>query len=216
MRTLRCITLFSLLALFPAPALPAQESSEAAASRQLLESNMKALNARIEDLEASNHSLRLRVDDLRRELQQVREETRKLADQSAVQEQIRRLADSVKDVDSKRRADNEKVLAELGKLARQVAETPVAPPPVPRVTPAVNDKPAGGEPRTKVPSGERAQTSEKGIEYVIKSGDTLSGIVTACRAQSLKVSQKTLTEANPEVNWNRLRVGQKIFIPLGN
>ena len=55
---------------------------------------------------------------------------------------------------------------------------------------------------------------EKGIEYVIKSNDTLSGIVTACRARELKVTQKLMREANPDVNWDRLRVGQKIFIPI--
>ena len=61
---------------------------------------MKALVARVEDLEASNHSLRSRLDDMRRELQQIREETRKLGDQTPVQEQIRRLAESIKDVDA--------------------------------------------------------------------------------------------------------------------
>jgi TolA-binding protein len=212
MRTLRFTPLLAGLVLMSlAIRLTAQESSEAVAARRETESNLKALSARVEELEASNHSLRVRLDDMRREVQQLREEMRKLADQSGTQEQLRKLADSVKEVDSKRRADNEKVLNELSKLARQMAETPVAPPPAPRATPS----PGGGEIRPPhPPSGDKG--SEKGIEYVIKSGDTLSGIVTACRGQNLKVTQKLLMEANPDVNWNRLKVGQKIFIPLPN
>lgn len=211
MRTLSLFTLFAASLVWLAPLLPAQESSEAIAARQLMQENMKALNARIEDLEASNHSLRARVDDLRRELQQLREETRKLADQSNVQDQIRRLADSIKDVDTKRRSDNERVLAELAKLAKQIADTPVAPPPIVRPSPPPSSNPGNAhssEPRTA------ANIPEKGIEYVIKSGDTLSGIVTACRSKELKVTQKMLREANPDVNWDRLKVGQKVFIPL--
>lgn len=211
MRKLSSLMLLAAsLTWLPSSSLLGQETSEAIAARQLVQENMKALNARIEDLEASNHSLRARLDDLRRELQQLREETRKLADQSGVQDQIRRLADGIKDVDNKRRADNEKVLGELSKLARQMAETPVVPPPVVR-----NPAPAPSQSSAHNPEPRPASNiPEKGIEYVIKQNDTLSGIVAACRAKELKVTQKLLREANPDVNWDRLRVGQKIFIPI--
>ena len=185
----------------------AQESSESIAARQAMQENMRTLNARIEDLEASNHSLRARVDDLRRELQQLREETRKLADHSSLQEQIRKMGDSIREVDNKRRADNDKVLGELSKLGKQIAETPVAPPP-----PVVKHTPPAPDPEPKTSA--RPPAPEKGIEYVVKSGDTLSGIVTACRAKEIKVTYKQMRDANPDVNWDKLRVGQKIFIPL--
>jgi|JI10StandDraft_1071094.scaffolds.fasta_scaffold810144_2 TolA-binding protein len=212
MRMLSSLMLLAASLVWLAPAsLSAQESSESIAARQMVQENMKALNARIEDLEASNHSLRARVDDLRRELQQLREETRKLADQSGVQDQIRRLADSIKDVDNKRRADNEKVLGELAKLAKQMADTPIMPPtPAPRQPSTTSSQSSAHNPELRPASN----IPEKGIEYVIKPNDTLSGIVAACRAKDLKVTQKLMREANPDVNWDRLRVGQKIFIPL--
>ena len=208
--------------LIPAPKLLSQtgESSEAIAIRQQLQQNMITLNARVEELEASNQSLRAKVDDLRRELQQVREEARKLGDRSSIQEQIRKLADSVKEVDAKRRADNEKVLGELAKLGKQISDTPVAPPPS-RPIPVSNlrgDSTSSGGDKTSRPTSDKVDKGvERGIEYVIKSGDTLSGIVLACRAKEIKVTQRGLKEANPDIaNWDRLRTGQKIFIPVPN
>lgn len=193
------------------PRAIAQESNESIAARQVMQENLRAMNARIEDLEASNHSLKARLDDLRRELQQLREESRKLGDQSNLQDQIRKLADGIKDVDAKRRADNEKVLGELAKLSRQMAETPVVVPPTPKLPSTSSHTPA---PADTEPKASKPAVSEKGIEYMIKSGDTLSGIVAACRAKDLKVTQKMLREANPDLNWDKLRVGQKVFIPL--
>ncbi len=212
-------TIWSLLLLFAvlrcgSTAVAAPESNDAVAFRQALEGNMKALVARVEDLEASNHSLRSRLDDMRRELQQIREETRKLGDQTPVQEQIRRLAESIKDVDAKRRADNEKVLTELGKLAKQVAETSIVPtPPLTRTVP-INAPTRIADSELK--SSDRATGPTRGIEYSIQSNDTLSGIVAAGRAKGLKLTQKMMMEANPDVNWSRLKIGQKIFIPLPN
>lgn len=207
------LCLVAVLSLSPVT-LPAQETSEAVAVRQALQQNMSALNARVEDLEASNVSLRAKVDDLKREIQQLREEARRLGDHSAVQEQMRRLADSVKEVDSKRRSDNDKVLGELAKLAKQIADTPVAPPPQVR--------PHGGSTHNATPATDNdskptpPSAPQKGIEYVIKSGDTLSGVVDSCRQKGLKMTQKIMKEANPDINWDRLRVGQKIFIPIPN
>lgn len=208
--------------LIPAPKLLSQtgESSEAIAIRQQLQQNMITLNARVEELEASNQSLRAKVDDLRRELQQVREEARKLGDRSSIQEQIRKLADSVKEVDAKRRADNEKVLGELAKLGKQISDTPVAPPPsrpIPVSNPRGDSTSSGGDKTSRPTSDKVDKGVERGIEYVIKSGDTLSGIVLACRAKEIKVTQRGLKEANPDIaNWDRLRTGQKIFIPVPN
>jgi LysM repeat protein len=54
-----------------------------------------------------------------------------------------------------------------------------------------------------------AATAEPGT-YVVKSGDTGVKI-----ARDNNVSLTALMAANPDVNWNRLNVGQKINIPGG-
>ncbi|MBI1842068.1 MAG: LysM peptidoglycan-binding domain-containing protein [Verrucomicrobia bacterium] len=217
MRTLLLSVVLALLLPVPKLLSQAAESSEAVAIRQQLQQNMVTLSARVEELEASNQSLREKVANLQREMQQVREEARKLGDRSAIQDQIHKLADSVKEVDAKRRADNEKVLGELAKLGKQIADTPVAPPPT-RAVPVSNprgDSPSAGTEKPTRGVGDKGV--ERGIEYVIKPGDSLSAIVQACRAKDIKLTQRALKEANPDIsNWELLRPGKKIFIPVPN
>lgn len=50
-------------------------------------------------------------------------------------------------------------------------------------------------------------------EYFIRNGDTLSRIVSTFREQGSSVTQQEMREANPGVQWNRLRIGQRIVIP---
>ncbi len=102
-------------------------------------------------------------------------------------------------MDKKREADKKLILAELTKIGTTIS----APAPAPRPT--------------KTPVVEDAGPS-KGYPYVIQAGDTLSAVLNDFNAQFKKEGMKTVTQtqvmnANPSVNWNRLQVGQKIFIP---
>jgi LysM repeat protein len=54
---------------------------------------------------------------------------------------------------------------------------------------------------------------DKGIEYVVKEHDTLSGIVKSCRDQKINVTMDQILKANPGLKPERMRTGQKIFIP---
>jgi Tfp pilus assembly protein FimV len=131
-----------------------------------------------------------------------------------VQDSIRRLESAIKEVDEKRIADNSKVLAALDTIKQAIASRPP-----PRTT---SEGDTGGSNRSKPTKPERSESgrtsnggnsTEDGYSYAIKSGDTLSGLVSQLRSQGIKVTQKQVTEANPNVNWNRLKVGQSIFIP---
>jgi hypothetical protein len=51
------------------------------------------------------------------------------------------------------------------------------------------------------------------LAYKIKDGDTLVRIVADLRAQGFKVSQQQVMDVNPKVIWNRLAIGQTIYIP---
>lgn len=61
--------------------------------------------------------------------------------------------------------------------------------------------------------GVNAGGAEKGYEYVIQSGDTLSSVAQAYREKNIKVTVDQILKANPGLNANKLKVGQKIFIP---
>ena len=38
-------------------------------------------------------------------------------------------------------------------------------------------------------------------------------IIAKLRTRNMKITQRQIIEANPDVNWNKLQIGQKIFIP---
>ncbi len=47
----------------------------------------------------------------------------------------------------------------------------------------------------------------------MKSGDTLAAILAAYQQSGVKVSQSQVIKANAGLNPDRLKVGQKLFIP---
>ena len=55
--------------------------------------------------------------------------------------------------------------------------------------------------------------AEKGYDYVIQKGDTLSIIALAYREKGIKITSEQILKANPGLKPNSLRVGQKVFIP---
>jgi len=85
------------------------------------------------------------------------------------------------------------VTAELGNLRTSVNKLETAPAP----------KASSGV------SGAASATAEPGT-YIVKSGDTGVKI-----AKAAGVSLPDLMAANPDVDWNRLKVGQKLRLPGG-
>ncbi len=57
--------------------------------------------------------------------------------------------------------------------------------------------------------------AQRGFEYTVRPGDTLSVIVKWCRDRGMPLTMEQVKQANPTVNWSRLRVGLKIFLPVG-
>lgn len=182
------------LALCAPPALRAQDAAT--------EERLNKLSGRIEDLTAGQEVLKKQLADLAKDIESLREQSAKPNTSNARQEDLNRLAEAVKEVDRKRLDDAEKTHAELLKL-RQVLEAPVKSSPKPARTKAPKDAPAT--------SG--AAVPDKGFEYVVKSGDTLDAIVQAYREKNIKVTVSQIVAANPGLKPERLKVGQKVFIP---
>ncbi len=159
------------------------------------------LSGRIEDLTAGQEALRKQISELSRELESMREQIGKPSASYARTEALDRVAEAVKEVDRKRMEDAETVRSELLKL-RKVLEAPLSQPKKGAVT---SPKQAPGATTSKTP--------EKGYEYVVQSGDTLDAIVLAYREKNIKVTVPQILKANPGLKAERLKVGQKIFIP---
>jgi nucleoid-associated protein YgaU len=182
------------LALCTAPALRAEDAAT--------EERLNKLAGRIDDLVAGQESLRNRIQALEREIEAVREQVSKPTGNYASQEELKRLADAVKDVDQKRIKDAQEVQAQFVKLSKVVA-----PPPSTSKKPAANSS-------TERPAMEANAASEKGFgEYTIQKGDTLSLIIQAYREKNIKLSADQIVKANPGLVPEKLKVGQKIWIP---
>ena len=190
---------------FLTAALRAQESATAAAERQEAEERYKRLSADIEDLKSTLQSCQQRLNEQREEIKRLNEElTRATSNKDVItRDDLKRLADKIREVDDKRIADDEKVMAEFAHLRKDLISAPVKPN-VPSAAPREEK------------SSARAQKTggDKGYEYTIRAGDNPRVIAQALVKQGMKVTSKQITDANPAVvDWSKLRVGQKIFIP---
>jgi LysM repeat protein len=177
-------------------ASPVAHSQDAATEERL-----NKLSGQIEDLIAVQRTWNERLSALSKELSNLREQVGKPTGNYAAQEDLKRLSDSVREVDRKRIDDYEKIRLELLKLGKTLA----APVPAPKKSaPAVS---------SDAPVSDKGSAPEKGFYHVIAEKDTLSLIVQAFREKNIKVTTDQILKANPGLNPNRLRPGQKIFIP---
>lgn len=189
--------------------LYAQDSAAAAAAeREEREASFRRMNALIEQLQETLQSQQRRMNTLVEEVHNLREQVDKLknkAESTATTDAIKQLATKIEEVDTKRQKDNELVYKKIAALGKEVATTLVPKEPV--VTPPPKSDPKPAQPK------ESDGPPENSMAYKIKDGDTLSRIVTDLRAINIKVTQKQIMDANPKVNWNKLRIGQTIYIP---
>jgi LysM repeat protein len=182
--------LLAALTLCAGPRLRAQDAGT--------EERFNKLAGQIEDLRAGQDALRRQLETVGKELDSLREQVNKPTGNYASQEDLKRVAEAVKDIDRKRIEDADKIHNDLLKLQKSLA---VPPGPKPKPTPNEN------------PTPDKPPVSDKGYEYIVKKGDTLSIIVQAYRDNNIKVTTEQILKANPGLKPERMKVGQKIFIP---
>ena len=191
----------------PALRLCAQEreSATALAARQTTEEEIRRLRGDVQNLEAANANLQKRINQLIEELQRVREENSRATVNLPTREDLNRLnkelREELRGVDSKRVADNNRVLEALEKLSKMSVS------PSPANT-AKNDSPLSDKSKS-----EKSPPTEKGYWYEIRKGDAFLEIIQACRKQGVNVTASQVKEANPDINPNKIRAGQKLWIP---
>jgi len=171
------------------------------------EERLNKLSGQIEDLIASQKEQKQRISALAKEFEAMREHLSKPTANYAEQEDLKRLADSIREVDRKRLDDIEKIHSELLKIGQSLS------------TPTTTRKKSGlstpmqPSENDKSDKPEKIASAEKGFKYTIQQHDTLSVIVQAYRDKNIKISTDQILKANPGLNPNKLRVGQEIFIP---
>jgi len=178
-----------------ASAIAAQEAADERYKR--MAADMQALQMDNESLKAKIASLEQKIDDLRQQ--------QAGANNSSVQDDLKRLADKIVQVDKKREEDRQAISEEIRKAIGGLEKSLTG---------------AGAPTRlpAKLPPDTEPSANANDISYTIKDGDTLSVIVKAYNTDFKSKGWKTITlkmamDANPNVDWTRLRVGQKIIIP---
>jgi hypothetical protein len=190
------------------PAAPAPATAAAAAAiaaQDAADERYKRMAADMQALQLDNQSLKAKLASLEQKIDDLRQQ-QAAANNSGVQEDLKRLADKIVQVDQKRQEDKQAISEEIRKAIGGLAKSLAG---------------AGAParlPSPKSPPDNATPAGANDVSYTIKEGDNLSLIVKAYNADFKSKGWKTITlkeamDANPNVDWTRLRVGQKIIIP---
>jgi LysM repeat protein len=162
----------------------------AQAQESAIEERFNKLQGQIEDLITAHKALQRQLSEIGQRVNELREQAARPNPGAVTHDDLKPLADSIREVDRKRLQDAEKIQSQLLTIQKLAAATP--PPRAPERPP---------------------ERTQKGFEYQVQKGDTLSSIIQAYRDQNVKVTLDQVLKANPGLKPERLQVGQVVFIP---
>jgi Skp family chaperone for outer membrane proteins len=188
----------------------------ALAAQQEAAENYKRFTATLEEMNATQTAQSREITMLKAELSKLRDELAHKDNDAAnreTKESLRKLNEQIVKVDDARVADNrrfQETVERLGKTFEKTLSRPVKP---------ISDisSPGGGSGgrTTPLPRGNPPPSSanEEGFEYIVVSGDRPDKIAAKYKAENVNVTAAGIIKANPTVDWAKLQVGQKLFIP---
>ena len=185
---------------------PAASPASSAAAKDSAQERYERMAADIQALQAANEALQTKISQIVAELQELRNQQAQAAGNTGVQDQLKTLAEKIAEVDKKRAEDKQAISEEIRKSMAGLEKS---------LAGSASPSHAPAAPSTEP---DPAAAADKGFLYVIQSGDTLLAIVKTYNADFKSKGLKTITlkqarDANPGVDWTRLKVGQKIIIP---
>lgn len=176
MKTSMCLLLVAAASLLLRPSAFAQASfgTQAYAAQQQDEERWRKLSAQMEELANTTESFRKRIQTLEEENRTLRSELSRKSEGAVSPDEFTRalkeIGDKLKELDNKRVNDNKTLREEVEKLVKSLkvpssggstsSTTPVPPTPV----------------------------SEEGFTHTVQSGETVSSIIAAFRAQGVKTT----------------------------
>lgn len=181
-------------------------TAAAVAAKEGADERYQRMAADIEALQMDNESMKARIASLEQKIDDLRQQLAAANNNTGVQEDLKHLAENIAAVDKKREEDKQAISEEIRKSVAGLEKSLAgAPAPMRAAAP-------------KLPVDAPAPPAESGFAYTVQEGDNLSAIVKAYNTDFKNKGWKTITlrqamEANPNVKWDHLRVGQKIIIP---
>ena len=192
------ISLLLLLVTFSVATVFAQEN----ATQQQLDQ----LRGKLQDIVDAQDAQTKRIDALAKKIDELADKVNTpQVSTAASADDLKALADSVKEIDKKRQSDRELILKQIDKLGNAVAGTPISHGHTTPTPPKQTDDP----PATSA-------GPQKGYYHVVEDGEYLSTIAKAYRDKGVKVTSTQILKANPGLDANKLYPGKKIFIPDPN
>jgi cell division protein FtsB len=197
---------FLTLAAAAQDSAPAPTPAADVAAKQGADERYERMAADIQALQAANDALQARLTALQQQIQDLRNQQSQAPANFSTPDDLKRLAEKIEEVDKKREEDKLAIAEEIRNSIAELKHTLAEGAPASRVT----------SPKPSTPA--ETTDNQKGFVYKVQEGDSLSAIVKAYNADFKSKGMKTISlkqamDANPQVDWNRLRVGQKIIIP---
>jgi LysM repeat protein len=193
------ISIWLLIFTFAAFTASSARAQDAATQQQL-----DKLSGQIQDLLDAQAAQDKRISALEKQVSDFGDKlSQPAANNYASADDLTKLAGQLQELAKKQQDDNDLILKELDRLGKGggVSTTSHRPPDISTPAPTDNSTQAG---------------PQKGYYYPIASGDTISAIAKAYRAQGVKVTSSQILAANPGLDPKNLIVGKKIFIPDPN
>jgi LysM repeat protein len=157
------------------------------------EERLNKLSAQIQDLAEARDAQNRKIEQLTKAIEAMQQKLNTPNSSYASQEDLKQVADKLREVDQKRKEDDEAIIRTVERELKTLGNA--------LRRPTVSTAPT------------TAASSDRGYEYVVKPTDTLSAIAAAYRAEGVKVTVEDIQKANPGLVPERMPVGTKIFIP---
>jgi len=226
-RILLALTLGTALLL----ALPARaQNAVGEAARQELEDRLRRVERDLEAMKEANDVLRRKLTSLETGVNEVgraavdrANANNNILKLTASKDELAQLETALTQSEQRREADKKWFVEQLKELGKVIANPPSPPPSqspavAPHVTPkAGKSKGDSGREKTQaLPPG----MPDTGVYHVVEKDQTALEILKAynddlkAKGRPGKITLKQLEAANPHANVDKLRTGQKLFIPI--
>ncbi len=187
---------FSFFLMAALLAAPVVSRAQDAATEERLNNLTAKIDVLIEAKDAQNK----KIEALEKQVNELQSQLNKPSGNYASADDLKELAEKVREVDKKRQADSEQVVKELEKLGKTLAGGGSG-----RRTPTTTAVPE--TPKTPV------DPNAPHFEYTVQAGDSLGAIAKAYRDKNIKVTVTQILAANPGLKAETLKAGRKIIIP---
>jgi LysM repeat protein len=188
------IAFFLMAALLMVPVIvPAQDAA--------MEERLNSLSAQIDVLKEAKELQNKRIEALEKQVGDLQSQLSKPSGDYASTDDLKKVADAIKEVDKKRQADSENVADKLETLRKALIGGGIS----------------GGRRGSVTPPAETPKTTfdpnAPHMEHKVEPGETLSAIVAAYRNKCVKITLSQVLAANPGLKPENLKSGQTIIIP---